>query len=572
MRVSRPKCAFLLVGLLIALAVPCSAQASRNLYVAHNNSADLTAFGIEADGSLTQQATTPLARNMSTQVALTPDGRYLYAAQNGASSGFSVSSTGALTPLAGSSFTGDYGVTVTLDGQHLYAADSATGVVNGYLIGASGALTPVPGASPALSGKPAGIATTPGSKFLYVTDYQDGGITGFSIGRNGALTSFGSTGTGSQPSWTSVTPDGRYLYVGNYGSASISAYSIAPSGALTELPDSPYAVSNGPFGAAPISPDGAHIYVTDYDGATISTLGIGGDGSLTTLGSPQPAGMNPTGAAVTPDGKRVFSATETADSLYSFTPGSLGVLSPVPGFPVPSGGTGADFGSVAISPDQPPTASFTATSALLPFPVATFDAGASTDPDGSVESYVWDFGDGTTDTTIGPRPLHRYASTGTYRVSLRVIDKEGCSTTQIYTGQNTLCNGSGHAEMKRDVTVEITHEMRGVRAVANRLQWQGRRSVVVTLRAGAAEATSTLATGRIRVRGLKASVGLEPQRARAGAGHTATFHLRPALKRDARRIVCLLAAGRTATVKLQIRLDGTNSVALKRLTVKLRRR
>ena len=49
----------------------------------------------------------------------------------------------------------------------------------------------------------------------------------------------------------------------------------------------------------------------------------------------------------------------------------------------------------------------------------------STDPDGTVESYAWDFGDGDTD--VGVAPPHTYAAAGTYTVSLTVTDDDGAT-------------------------------------------------------------------------------------------------------------------------------------------------
>ena len=47
----------------------------------------------------------------------------------------------------------------------------------------------------------------------------------------------------------------------------------------------------------------------------------------------------------------------------------------------------------------------------------------SSDPDGSVVSWFWDFGDGTTSTQ--QNPTHRYESAGTYTVTLTVTDDDG---------------------------------------------------------------------------------------------------------------------------------------------------
>ena len=47
----------------------------------------------------------------------------------------------------------------------------------------------------------------------------------------------------------------------------------------------------------------------------------------------------------------------------------------------------------------------------------TLSGAASSDPDGDVLTYNWDFGDGTTGT--GATPQHTYADNGNYVVTLR---------------------------------------------------------------------------------------------------------------------------------------------------------
>lgn len=80
-------------------------------------------------------------------------------------------------------------------------------------------------------------------------------------------------------------------------------------------------------------------------------------------------------------------------------------------------------------PNTPPTASATVNCTQLS---CAFDGTASSDPDGSIESYAWDFGDGTTGT--GAAPTHAYAQAGTYTVKLVVTDDRGADS-QPWTGQ-----------------------------------------------------------------------------------------------------------------------------------------
>ncbi|GAA5026103.1 hypothetical protein GCM10023258_19590 [Terrabacter aeriphilus] len=83
---------------------------------------------------------------------------------------------------------------------------------------------------------------------------------------------------------------------------------------------------------------------------------------------------------------------------------------------------------VTVPANQAPTASFA--SSCTPAR-CSFDASASTDTDGSVASYVWDFGDGST--TTGATPTHAYAASGSYPVTLTVTDDLGLAGTSTST-------------------------------------------------------------------------------------------------------------------------------------------
>ena len=86
-----------------------------------------------------------------------------------------------------------------------------------------------------------------------------------------------------------------------------------------------------------------------------------------------------------------------------------------------------------VKPNVPPTAAFTTSCTFLD---CTFDASTSTDSDGTVTDYAWDFGDGQTGT--GANPEHVYDQPGTYTISLTVTDNQaatdGTSATQVVVG------------------------------------------------------------------------------------------------------------------------------------------
>jgi peptidoglycan/xylan/chitin deacetylase (PgdA/CDA1 family)/PKD repeat protein len=74
--------------------------------------------------------------------------------------------------------------------------------------------------------------------------------------------------------------------------------------------------------------------------------------------------------------------------------------------------------------NQAPVAAFTSSAVGL---TAAFDGSGSADPDGSIATYSWDFGDGSTGT--GAKPSHPYSAAGTFPVKLTVTDNLGATGT-----------------------------------------------------------------------------------------------------------------------------------------------
>ncbi len=94
------------------------------------------------------------------------------------------------------------------------------------------------------------------------------------------------------------------------------------------------------------------------------------------------------------------------------------------------GATDTQLRSISVSyvANQPPTASFTVSpSSGQPGTWFTFNAGGSSDTDGSIVSYAWNFGDGKTDS--GVTAYNSYAAAGTYTVLLTVTDDDGSTNT-----------------------------------------------------------------------------------------------------------------------------------------------
>ncbi len=106
---------------------------------------------------------------------------------------------------------------------------------------------------------------------------------------------------------------------------------------------------------------------------------------------------------------------------YVETTGNFEWNTRVCSFTIPSCGNG---GPVNI----PPTASFTDNCTDLD---CSFDGSGSSDSDGTIVSYDWNFGDGASDS--GVNVSHSYADGGDFDVSLTVTDDGGASNTSTRT-------------------------------------------------------------------------------------------------------------------------------------------
>lgn len=163
-----------------------------------------------------------------------------------------------------------------------------------------------------------------------------------------------------------------------------------------------------------------------------------------TPGTPLRIRLSVTGTGTTQLAARIWAASapepaawtiERSDSTASLqAPGGIGVIGylsvSATTSPVPVQVTGLEAVDPTDAPPPPPpgnvapTASFTHSSTALDLAV---DGSGSTDGDGTIASYAWDFGDGVTGT--GATATHTYGADGTYRVRLTVTDDDGATGT-----------------------------------------------------------------------------------------------------------------------------------------------
>jgi len=250
-----------------------------------------------------------------------------------------------------------------------------------------------------------------------------------------------------------LTPDGKEIF--GCDGAQVVGLSLplttGESPFLTVAMPGAYSVTVGPHGRnvyvgvtlATVTDDGVTFYTAEVEGFAIKAPAHITTDLLQTAADPQAAGY-PGPVAVMPDGHTLLAGVTLLSATgapvpYLFTV-SLGNLtaSGGPAMAVEAAislpGALTEPGAIAITPDQAPHATFTATLAHAGSP-SSFDASASTVQYGSITSFTWDFGDGSpTETTAGDTVTHVFATAGTFTVTVVETDSAGTSIPPGFAG------------------------------------------------------------------------------------------------------------------------------------------
>jgi len=470
---------FLIVNLLIPNATsvypknqfPISSVGSerfaRSLYVSNSGEdndprgqgSTIARFTIDAAGQLTLAEMMP-ACGGANRLVFTPDLRFAYLAciYAGQIATYRVAKDGALTGIGQVGFSDAFGIAIAPNGHTLYVSSAEDSTLAAFRVGADGQLTPLNSVDSGGSTVTRGLAVTPDGRFVYVghgapLGAGDNVLTGFALGADGSLQGQ----VAEAPNGTSgvdmvITPDGRFLYVAAGGSSRVFGYEIGADGSLAAVPGQSFPSGDFSIGAA-MSPDGRRIFVaalgTVVRGSPGEVTGwaIGADGALTEIERLETSG-DALGIQFAPDGRHLYVGDFFFDKVTGFRMSVHGKLTKIQ--TVDSGGPDPHW--ITILPNRGPLASFSAHPSAAGRPTR-FDASASSDPDGQVAGYDWDFGDGTILRNGGPISQHVYHAPGTYQVRLTVVDDEGCSVSPVFTGQVASCLGSLAATTTRIITI-----------------------------------------------------------------------------------------------------------------------
>lgn len=160
----------------------------------------LTILAVLPDGSLQLVSKEPIEIGLSgAMLAIPRSGRFLYvgAQRSDQIFGFRIGTDGTLTPVPHSPFAAPgfpEGVAVTPDGRHVYAAGQQDGAggVHGFVVAADGSLSPVPHSPFKKGTSQVGIAATPDSRYVYTSGDDStaepiSSVYGFAIDAAGTL-------------------------------------------------------------------------------------------------------------------------------------------------------------------------------------------------------------------------------------------------------------------------------------------------------------------------------------------------------------------------------------------------
>jgi PKD repeat protein len=192
----------------------------------------------------------------------------------------------------------------------------------------------------------------------------------------------------------------------------ISAYVPlgATTGPISVTTPSGTATSSIPFTVTGVAPTISSFTPTSAPvGTSLDILGTGFSGASSVT-------FNGTNASFTVDSDSELHATVPSGA----TTGPIAVTT--------ASGTATSASLFTVVPDTPPRAAFTFSCTGLS---CSFEGSVSSDPDGTITAYGWDFGDGTSGN--GQSVVHTYAAAGSYTVTLTVTDNSGATAAASQT-------------------------------------------------------------------------------------------------------------------------------------------
>jgi YVTN family beta-propeller protein len=256
--------------------------------------------------------------NSPAGIAITPDNRFAYVANNNNASIVGADTVSVINletntvvkTISDASFNEPYTVTINAAGTLAYVTNSNSTTITVITI-ATNTVSAVIGGFDG----PSGMVIVPNSNIAYVNNYGGPGGVGSGNGTTVRVVNL-TTNTivgapitvGFAPASLAVTPNGAYVYVINYvdgnpGTGTISIIQTSSNTVVGTIPG-----FSGPFAIA-ISADGDHAYVTNFGsnnfspvGTTVTVVDLHTNRVSDTIS----LGTQPSGIAIAPNGHFVY--------------------------------------------------------------------------------------------------------------------------------------------------------------------------------------------------------------------------------------------------------------------------
>lgn len=236
-------------------------------------------------------------------LVVSPGGNAVYAGMDDGSIGaFSIAADGALAPLGTSGAGSASDIAITPDGRFLFAADYNTATIQRFAIAGDGTLSAL-GTVPTPQAQARTLKITPNGRTLILTSDPPGTgmTTTFAIGADGWLANTGQNliSSGTSVDHGALTANGQFYFVPNGNEKTISILQVGANGELTRpFPDVPVAHAN--TGEVVASVDGRFLFALARDGDFVQTFAIAANGALTPITPTVATGGDSDGSSPTP--------------------------------------------------------------------------------------------------------------------------------------------------------------------------------------------------------------------------------------------------------------------------------
>ena len=312
----------------------------RKVYVANRTAGSVSLISTASNVPLAS----PAMGGAVQAIVAHPDGRWVYV--TGGASGILVLDAGTASQVdtislidggspvsvgAGTSLIPN-GLAVSPDGRYLYAVDNQVG--GKVVVVDIAAKAVVKSVSLGAGMMPLAVAVHPRGQVAYFA-FSDTTSSGGDVVKVFDVATLSAAPAGisvrHQPEGIAVTPDGAKIYVANNLDNSVSVIDAATNVVTTTT-----AVGLAPLGMA-ISPDGSRVYVANSGGTSTSVINV----STNAVEATVTVGTTPVGVAISPDGSRGYVANSGSGTLSELGgPRTLTIAK-----------SGSGIGTVTSSPD-----------------------------------------------------------------------------------------------------------------------------------------------------------------------------------------------------------------------------